>query len=185
MKKYLKCKVCGFVEEEGSLKEVCPACGAPVTVFEGYNYTISEKRLKLMELQIHPILVHFPQSIASLSLVFIILAFTLQGEVSSNLIIVEKILSIILPFSVLTAIGAGLFDARIRFKKMFGPLLKQKIMLGSLFFLSSIITAVLINYETFDYWGKVGIITLSIVNFLCSGLLGFKGGKLINSKLSG
>ena len=185
MKKYLKCKVCGFIGEEGEITKGCPACGVPVSAFESYQYDINEKRLNLLNMHIHPVLVHFPQSIAFLSLIFIIIAFTTQGQISSNLIIVEKLLSIILPISALIATVAGMFDARTRFKKKFGPLLKQKIVLSAIFFLSTSITAVLINYEAFNFWGKVAIIILSIGSFLCSGLLGKKGAKLLDSKLRG
>lgn len=185
MKKYLRCKVCGFIGVEGEIKTVCPACGAPVTAFEGYDYQISEKRLKRLSLHIHPILVHFPQSLAFLSLVFIVIAWVTQGGVSKDFLTAEKILSIVLPVSVFIAMGAGVFDARTRFKNKFGPRIKQKALLGTIFLVSSIITAVLINEETINILGKSFIIILSLVSFSCSGLLGKKGATLLDAKLTG
>lgn len=183
MKKYMKCKVCGFIGEENQIKTVCPACGAPHTAFQSYTYNINEKRLKILNMHIHPILVHFPQALAFLSLIFIIIAFLAKGTTSSNFIIVEKILSILIPITVFIAIEAGVFDAKTRFKKRFGSLLKQKILIGTIFLTSSIISALLINYEIFTALGKVSIVLLSLVGFLCSGLLGKIGGTLLESKL--
>jgi len=183
MKKYIKCKVCGFIGEEGKIKKVCPACGAPITVFESHIYNISEKRLKILNLHIHPILVHFPQSLAFLSLVFIIIAFIAQSRISEDFITAEKILSIVLPVSLFLAIGAGMIDARTRFKNRFGPFIKQKILLGAIFLVSAMIASALINQEIFNVWGKASIVILSIISFLCSVMLGERGGRLLDAKL--
>lgn len=184
MKKYLRCRVCGFIGREGEIKKVCPACGAPATVFEGYIYKINAKRLKMLNMHIHPILVHFPQSLAFLSLVFIVIAFITQASISKDLLTVEKILSIVLPVSVFIAIGAGAVDAATRFKNKFGPRIKQKILLGFIFLGTSMITAVLINQETLNVLDKVSVLVLSIVSFSCSGMLGKKGGTLLDSELT-
>jgi len=184
MKKFLKCKVCGFVGVEGEIKKVCPACGAPVTAFEGHVNSMSDERRMKLNLHIHPILVHFPQSLASLSFVFIVIAFITQGKIGEGLITTEKILSIVLPFSVCAAMAAGLFDARTRLKNKFGPLIKQKILLGIILLISSTASAVLINQENYDFWGKTLIIALSVVIFSCSGLLGQKGGLLLDAKIA-
>lgn len=167
------------------MKTVCPACGVPATAFESYEHNISEKRLAMLGLHLHPILVHFPQSIAILSLVFIIIAFASKGSVSSNLIIVEKLLSAILPVSVLFAIAAGIFDAKTRFTKKFGPRVKQKIVIGSVFLLVSLVLAILINVEAFGTGGKAVIISLSFICFFCSAVLGKLGGTLLDAKLAG
>ncbi len=185
MKKYKRCKVCGFIGEEKEMQTVCPACGVPATAFESYKYNISEKRLAKLRLHLHPILVHFPQSIAILSLVFIIIAFATKGAVSSNLIMVEKLLSAILPVSVLFAMAAGIFDAKTRFTKKFGPRVKQKIIIGTVFLIASVALAILINVESFGTGGKVVIISLSLICFFCSALLGKLGGTLLDAKLAG
>ena len=184
MKKYLKCKVCGFIGQEGAIKKVCPACGAPITAFESYEYKMSEKRLKILKMDIHPILVHFPQSLAFLSLVFIVAAFFSQGEIRGDIITTEKILSILLPITVLIAMVGGTIDAKTRFKERFGPLIKQKIVLSSILLATSIITAILFNQEAFSALGMASIIILSIVCFTCSFLIGKKGSNLDDAKLS-
>lgn len=185
MKNYVRCKVCGFIGKEKEMKEFCPACGVPKTAFENYKYNISEKRLAVLGFHLHPILVHFPQSIAFLSLVFIIIAFAAKGTVSGNLIIIEKLLSIILPASVFISAAAGIFDAKTRFKKKFGPRIKQKIIIGAGFIVASGASAMLINFEAFGTGGKISIIVLGMICFLCSGLLGKLGGSLLEAKLPG
>lgn len=185
MKKYKRCKVCGFIGEDKEMQTVCPACGVPATAFESYKYSISEKRLALLNLHLHPILVHFPQSIAMLSFVFLIIAFATKGAISDNLLIVEKLCSVLLPISVLVAMGAGIFDAKQRFTKKFGPRVKQKIIIGAVFFATSVLSAILIYNETFSTGGKVAIITLSLICFACSAVLGKFGGTLLDAKLPG
>ncbi|MEI6578351.1 MAG: rubredoxin-type Fe(Cys)4 protein [Eubacteriales bacterium] len=185
MKKHVRCKVCGFIGEEKEMKTVCPACGVPATAFESYSYNISDKRLTMLNFHLHPIIVHFPQSIAFLSLIFISIAFATKGTVRDHLIIIEKLLSILLPVSVFAAAAAGVFDAKARFKKKFGPRLKQKIIIGAVFLVLSVTDAVLINLELFSFGGRISVIALSFVCFACSGLLGKLGGTLLDAKLSG
>lgn len=185
MKKYVRCKVCGFIGEEKEMQDVCPACGVPKTAFESYHYTISEKRLKVLNFHLHPILVHFPQSIALLSLVFLIVAFTTKGTMSANLMIVEKLCSVLLPISVVFAMGAGYLDAKQRFTKKFGPRVKQKIIIGAVFFAASVLSTILIYTKAFNTGGKAAIIVLSLICFACSGLLGKLGGSLLEAKLPG
>ena len=148
MKKYIKCKVCGFIMEEKDDNAVCPACGVPHTAFVEYKYTISEKRRALLSLHIHPITVHFPEAISIMSVALLALAFITSGTLSANLITTMKVLLFLLPFSVVVAIYSGIYDARLRFKKLSPPHLKIKIYLGIALLVSSIITAVLIQSDS-------------------------------------
>ena len=185
MKTYIRCKVCGFIGDEKEMKDFCPACGVPKTAFESYKYNISDKRLKMLGLHLHPILVHFPQSIAFLSLVFIIIAFAAKGTLGADMMTVVKLLSVLLPVSVLISAAAGVFDAKLRFKKKCGPRVKQKIIFGALFFVLSGVSAFMINTEVFGTGGKITIIIIGVLCFGCSGLLGKLGGTLLDAKLPG
>ena len=62
MRKLVRCKACGFIMQENELREKCPACGAPKTVFEPYTDTVGEKRRRLLDMDLHPMMVHFPTS---------------------------------------------------------------------------------------------------------------------------
>jgi len=175
LKKYVRCKVCGFIGVESEIKNVCVACGASISDFEGFERRISEKRLESLALHIHPNIVHFPRSLASLSFVFVVIAFLTTGQFSANLITVINVLTVILPFTVVAAMIAGMSDAKTRFQKNYGPLIKQKKLLGTIFLMSSVITAVMISIESIGIAGKAAILFFSFVSLMCSALLSMKG----------
>lgn len=180
MKNNLRCSVCGYIGEEGRIKDVCPACGAPFGSFRSYLYGISEKRLRRLNMHLHPILVHFPQSFAILSFAFVVLTFLTSGEIQTQLLLIEKILSIALPFTIIAAMAAGVFDAKVRLKNVISRIRKQKIQLGSFFLVSSGIAAVLINYEVFSVFGKSVILFLSFLGVVFGAVLGNKGSSLLS-----
>ncbi|MEN6594360.1 MAG: rubredoxin-like domain-containing protein [Clostridiaceae bacterium] len=179
MKSYIKCSVCGYIAEEGKTKDVCPACGAPIDNFSSYVYGIDEKRLKRLNMHLHPILVHFPQSLAIFSFVFLVLIFLTSGQIQAELILIEKIVSIALPFTIIAAMAAGVFDAKTRLKNSVSRIRKQKIQLGSFFLVFSCIAAILINYEVFSTLGMAAILLLSFLGVLFGAILGNKGSSLL------
>lgn len=178
MKKYIRCKVCGFIGVEGEVKNVCVACGASMISFESCERNISEKRLESLALHLHPNIVHFPRSLAALSLVFVIIAFLTSGQFSANLITVEKFLTVLLPFSIVLAMFTGMSDARTRFQRNYGPIINQKKLLGIIFLAASVVTAILIGQEIIGIASKAVIIFLSSISFLCSAMLSIKGESL-------
>ncbi len=48
--------------EAGKLGDVCPACGLPRKVFEPYRERVSINRLRLLNLDMHPIAIHLSQA---------------------------------------------------------------------------------------------------------------------------
>jgi len=180
MRSHIQCGVCGYIGEESKIKQVCPACGAPLSSFQHYEYGINEKRLSNLNLHLHPILVHFPISISILSFVFLLIAFFMGSESNNQWILIEKIISIILPFSIIAAMAAGLFDAKSRLRDVVGSLQKQKIKLGTFFLVVSCVSAILINYEVFTFFGRVVILILGLLGILFSILLSKKGVSLLS-----
>lgn len=185
MKKYVRCKVCGFIMEEKNLKDVCPACGVPKTAFVEFKYSISEKRQQILSMHLHPISVHFPEAIAVFLTGFLCLAFLLSGTISDDLIIVNKTLSIIFPITIIVGFISGLYDAKIRFKKLSPPYIKIKIYLGVFLFISSILTLVLLQSSSYTALIKTILIILAIINLGLCTVLGKIGGTLIDSKMPG
>ena len=41
--------------------EICPACGVPAKMFEPYDDKVSEARRRMIDLHIHPVIVHSPR----------------------------------------------------------------------------------------------------------------------------
>lgn len=185
MKKYVRCKVCGFILEEKNLKDVCPACGVPKTAFVEFKYNISEKRQHVLGLHLHPISVHFPEAIAVFLAGFICLTFITSGYLSDDLIIVNKTLAIIFPITIIAASISGIYDAKIRFKKLSPPYIKIKIYLGIALFISSILTLILIQSSSYPTVVKTILVVLAFINLGISVVLGKIGGTLIDSKMPG
>jgi len=185
MKKYVRCKVCGFIMEETDLKDVCPACGVPKTAFVEYKYNINEKRQKILSLHIHPISVHYPEAMAAFLVGFLLLSFITPEFISNDLITVNKVLSIFFPLTIILASITGIYDAKIRFKKLSPPYLKIKIYLGIVLFVCSLITPFLYIFASYTLSVKVFLLILAIINLLLCAVIGKIGGKLIDSVMPG
>ena len=84
MKTMIRCKACGYIMEGGKLGDKCPACGAPKTAFEPYTDPMAAPRRKMLNLQLHPIAVHFPITFAVAAFVFSLAILFLSGEAQST-----------------------------------------------------------------------------------------------------
>ena len=176
MKNKVTCKVCGFIIDQHKLGEVCPACGVPKSAFEGYNDKVSEKRRKILDLNLHSMMIHFPQAISVIILGLLLLHLIRFFHFPVNLLSCSQVLSVLLPLSVLGAIMTGLLVGKTRFKKLNTPILKLKITVAILFFfLSSILALLIIFGVPLASWLYL------ILNGICvlfSIILGENGGKL-------
>jgi hypothetical protein len=185
MQEYVRCKACGFITEAGKAKGICPACGVPHTAFEPYKLTISEKRKKMMDLHIHPVMIHFPQAFGILGLVLMLLIPFASGPFKATITDAAKVILTILPFTVAVGFVSGLYDAKLRFKKATTPILRKKIGLGVGFIIFSIVCAVFIQSSEITST----IITLEVLSLLlcniCAAGLGKLGASLLDSKLPG
>ncbi|MBN2158577.1 MAG: rubrerythrin [Spirochaetes bacterium] len=181
----VRCKACGFIMRENKLGEVCPACGVPRTVFEPYHENISKKRKVILDLYLHPIILHFPQAIAALLPPLILLGVALGGAVGRSMLGAAWVLSVLLPFSVLGAFAAGLLDGKTRFKKLSTPLLIKKIIIGSILLLLSAIIGIVAMAYGIDYPGRLYILLLSLGCIACEIALAQAGKTMMNAKLPG
>lgn len=185
MKSYVRCKACGYVMEEGKLKDTCPACGVPAKDFEPYKPTINEKRLAALEMHIHPISLHLVMGPTIINTVLLILLLLINGSLKSNLWVVIEFNFFILPFFTLVASLTGIYDGKTRFKKITTSNLQKKIILASAYLVLTIIgLAVILTMQ--DYIAT-NIILLAII-LLCMGLakiLGTLGSSMLESRLPG
>lgn len=181
----LKCKACGYLIRSDKLKDICPACGVPRTAFEPFKETMSKKRKMILDLNLHPMTVHFPQAIAVMIPPFIILAMLLDIRLGTELLITVRILSVLLPLSVIAAALCGLIDGKTRFKKLTTPLLIKKIIVGSILFTLSIAVAAVAFILGTDYPARIYLLVLSAACVGCEILLGEMGKTLITAKLPG
>jgi uncharacterized protein (DUF983 family) len=175
MPELVKCKVCGYIIEKGKLRDLCPACGVASKAFEPYVDSMDQRRSAKLGLHLHPICVHFPESF-----VIIILGLTIAvgyiAPFSTNMkpqvIGTLQILGLLLPFTVLISFLAGLYDGKLRFKRISTPLLKAKMMVGGLFFALSIVIGIVSQTMLED---NVGILVVFFCSLVCVGFSGFLG----------
>ena len=167
--------------EAGKLGDVCPACGLPRKVFEPYRERVSINRLRLLNLDLHPIVIHLSQAmvIAIPALAILIHIFPgIYPEILKNVFVFSVV---VFPFTLALAIITGVIDGLTRFKTLRTPLLRVKIIFSLIILTLSVILFFVGRNEN-NY-----ILTL-LLSFLCLGAgfqLGLWGKKLINVILPG
>jgi uncharacterized membrane protein len=169
MKKYVRCKACGYVMEEGKVGDKCPACGAPRAALVPYEYPMSARRRNLLKLQFHPVAVHFPISLTVAVLVFVIFTAFLSGRAHAMLADTTKILVLLLPAMVIMSGIVGIIDGKIRFRKIRNSMiLKKKIAGASVLFV--ILTAQTVIVWTSGFSG-VGIAVTAALAAVAIGVI--------------
>ena len=173
----VRCKACGFLMKEGKVHDRCPACGAPKTAFEPYKDPMSWHRRRILRLTLHPIATHFPIALVVAALVFSIGAPFFSGAGRDMLVSTVKIITLFIPAVVLVTLGAGIWDGKIRFRKIRNShILKMKLLYAIiLFFVTTgqTVTAWTLGAETGGYIaGTIILGAAGIVLVLLLGLLG-------------
>ncbi|MBN2246138.1 MAG: hypothetical protein JW755_09865 [Candidatus Aminicenantes bacterium] len=186
MKKIYKCRVCGYVLEKMDPPDICPACGVKGKIFEEYDHPISKKRRIALELNIHPILVHFPVAFAfSLFLINLLLCLNIFKEPSA-LTAVQGVIIWVLPFVALLAALGGMYDGKLRFKRMKTPHLKKKMVLSlSFVFVSALLLVIQVFFSLDRATYNFIFLIFSLIISGLAVLLGFIGGRLIEAKVRG
>jgi hypothetical protein len=181
MKELVRCRPCGFVMEADKLGDVCPACGLPRKVFEPYREKVSRNRLILLNLDLHPIVIHLSQALVIAIPVLVTLTNifkNLYPEILKSVLIFSVF---VFPFTLVLAIITGIIDALTRFKTLITPLLRVKILFSLIILSLSVALFFVAPHENF------AVLTL-VLSVLClaSGIqLGLWGKKLINVILPG
>ena len=167
--------------EADKLGDVCPACGLPRKVFEPYRERVSLNRLRLLNLDLHPIVIHLSQALViAIPLLTMITHFIpgLYPEVLKNVLSFSIVL---FPFTLALAIMTGVVDGLTRFKTLKTPLLRVKILFS---FIILTLSVILLYLYTND-GNSIFITILSILCLGCGIQLGLWGKKLINVILPG
>lgn len=184
MKKYVRCKACGYVMDEALLKDKCPACGIPKVVFEP-DIKISPGRRFMLDQHLHPISVHLPQVFLLLILVMPLLSLAVSDPLRSEFLIIAKWAIFALPITVVGGIVTGLFDGKLRFKKLTTPLMINKIIAATFLQILSLAIWALYLYQGFAAGNLWLIVGLTAVATGCAIYLGRVGSSLFSSILPG
>ncbi len=139
----MRCKSCGYTIAEEKLKDACPACGALRKMFEPWTDPLGPKRRALLEMELHPIVIHFTVafSASAFALSLFSLAFPrFLAGLATNMFVV---MAALLPLTVLAGWAAGVFDGKVRFRRVTTPLLVRKMVMAGAVFLESLAAAAL------------------------------------------
>jgi uncharacterized membrane protein len=186
MSEMVICKSCGFVMEKSRVRDKCPACGVSARMFLPHDERISPARKRILALDLHPVLVHFPQAFTSALVALPLLALVVRGPWHDRLVAATAVLAIALPLVVLLAFAAGLLDGWVRFRRMTTPLLTRKIVFGAIFFALACALAALAMLRPLDTAGTMlGLAGLSVLALGCASLLGFIGVSVLNARFPG
>jgi len=181
MKELVRCRPCGFVMEADKLGDVCPACGLPRKVFEPYREKVSRNRLLLLNLDLHPIVIHLSQALV-IAIPMLTILWNLFPGFNPELIKDVLLFSVfVFPFTLVLAIITGIIDGLTRFKTLSTPLLRVKIIFSLLILGLSVALFIIAPNENFSKW----TIILSGLSLAAGVQLGLWGKKLIDVILPG
>ena len=185
MAELVRCRPCGYVIQADKLADVCPACGLPRKVFEPYREKVSSNRLFVLNLDLHPIVIHFSQTfVGAIPLLFLLTAI-FPNFYANELTIVNKVMIITLPLTLIVALVSGMIDGYTRFKTLKTPMLIRKFILSGIIILLSSIASVLVISDGLTSKNTFIVILLILGCLVCAVLLGLLGKKLLNVILPG
>lgn len=185
MSELVRCRPCGYVMESDKLGDVCPACGMPRKVFEPYRERVSSNRLLILNLDLHPIAIHFSQAfVGAIPLLFLLTAL-FPGFYSEELTVVNIVMIITLPLTMILALSSGMVDGYTRFKTFNTPMLIRKIILSGIITILSGIASTLVIMNGLTAKNTVAVVVLILGCLACAVTLGLMGKKLLNVILPG
>ena len=185
MPEFVRCKPCGYVSRKGVLRRVCPACGAALSAFEPYEDRVSAARRFILNLDLHPILVHAPQTFATFLPGLAVVGMLFPSLYSAELRAVVCFTALVLPVSVVGAILSGLIDGKVKFKRLGVPLVVRKIVIGACLLIISTVNAAIVLVGGFQDGTRPLVLSLGAASLVCAVLLGAAGKKLILPILPG
>jgi len=186
MSKILRCKACGYLVREDKQGDVCPACGLASKVFEPYDSRISARRQFIMDLDLHPIVVHFSQAFCTLLPPLVLLAIVFPAFEAEKVEAVIQFIVLLLPPSVAGAAATGIIDAKVKLKKLRNPAPARKMIVGSALLMLSLAAAFVVFSGVLDAPKSLyALLAINAASLGCAVLLGMMGKKLIIAVLPG
>lgn len=182
----VRCRPCGYVMKKSELDKlgVCPACGMPHNVFEPYRERVSPKRLFLLDLDIHPIVIHIPQTFVALIPALILFRIVFPNFIPEIITDVVTFAVYLFPVSLVLSFISGIVDGLTRFKTLDTQFLKWKMYYGTAILIVSIALLVLFILYPEQKFGIINLL-LGLFAFFFAVKLGMLGKKLSNVILPG
>jgi hypothetical protein len=133
----------------------------------------------------HPIAVHFPQTMLVFLLQALILNLFFPNFYPDVLLGTAKFTAVIFPFAVLGAYVTGLVDGKLRFKSVTTPILIKKIVYSSIMFVASVFTPFLVWNGIENLNNKLILLVCGSIALVCAIVLGHAGKRLMNIGMGG
>jgi hypothetical protein len=182
----MRCTSCGFAVAEAMVKGVCPACGVPRKRLEPWTDPVGPKRRALLDLNLHPLVIHFTVAFAASAFALSLFALLFPGFLAGLATDVFVVMTAVLPLAVLAGGAAGVVDGKTRFRRVATPLLLRKMAMGSSVFLETLAAAVLLFAVGLDpVWVRIAIAILLGVALGAVAMLAKIGAGLAGAKLPG
>ena len=175
----VRCRICGFVLAEHDLKDVCPACGVSRNLFDPYEDLVEPARRFFLALDFHPVVVHAPQALTFLTMVLLIGESFAPVAWLDYLVKSVVVMLALLPATAAGAFVTGLVDGTVRFRRLKAPLLREKILLGAVFFVLTLVMAGLVLAGAGGHTAHSRLLlVLNALAFVCCSRLGVVGSRL-------
>lgn len=179
------CRPCGYVMKESELGDVCPACGLPRKVFVEHKERMSLGRSKFLQLDLHPIAVHFPQTMLIFLVQALIINIIFPNFFPDVMLGTVRFTAFLFPLAVLGAFVSGLADGMLRFKTVKAPILKKKIIYSSIMLIASIFTPIIAWDGVENFQTKALLLIAGFIALFCAIVLGHAGKRLMNIGMGG
>jgi hypothetical protein len=182
----LRCRSCGYVVAEAVVRGECPACGVPRKSLEPWTDPVDPRRRALLELSLHPIVIHFTVAFTASAFALSLFALAFPRFLAGLATNVFVVMTAILPLAVLAGWAAGVVDGTIRFRKATTLLLLRKMAMGGSVFVGTLAAAVLLLVFGLDpAWVRIVIAILLGVSLGAVAMLAKIGTGLAGAKLPG
>lgn len=191
-----RCKICGYIHDGDTPPEKCPLCGAAADQFEEVvegsgegGYTVKGKSSKegkeswlvsqIIKHHIHPIIVHTPNGVLPVGLVFIVLAILFNQHPTFDTVAFYN--NIFVLISMPAVLATGIVVWKKRYNGALTPLFKVKIAASALvtILLAGLVIWRVIEPDVLTREGKWTYLVLSGCMIGAVGLAGHMGGKLV------
>ena len=179
------CKPCGYVMKESELQDVCPACGLPKKVFVQHKERMSPGRSKFLGMDLHPIAVHFPQTMLIFLIQALALNILLPNFVPEVMLGTAQFTAFLFPLAVLGAFATGVADGMLRFKSVSTPILKKKMIYSIIMFITSLTTPIIAWNGIESLNTKLLLLVVGAIALFCAIVLGHAGKRLMNIGMGG
>lgn len=157
----LRCRSCGYVIAEAKLKGPCPACGFARKQFEPWTDPLAPRRRARLELELHPMVLHFTVAFTASAFALALFAIFFPGFLAGLAADLLLVMTAVLPVAVVAAVATGVFDGKIRFRRFTTPALVRKMAMGTSVLVETLAAAVLLFTFGLDpLWTRIVVAVL-------------------------